>query len=256
MECLTNRNQWFEDGCYIRQEELTFADSDCQGRLRPSTLLSLCVSAASFHFENRGIAYGYLRREYHGVMLLSRIVLRVHRYPRLGKLYNVRTWMEGIHGVRFSRNFEISSQDTLWVSGRSEWIFVNPDSRKILRPEVLSGVHAECSLRAVDCPACRKLSMPDGLTKLGSRTIGWSDLDCNGHLFSGNYGDIIWDYLPPELQNRTLSELHLNYLREATLGQTLDLKGVRNDNVYWMEAREPHGVCFMAECTFADEGGA
>ena len=60
-------------------------------------------------------------------------------------------------------------------------------------------------------------------TELGQRTVRWSDLDGNGHLYSANYGDIIWDYLPCDLQERTPREFYINYNHEATFGETLRL---------------------------------
>ncbi|MFR3922616.1 MAG: hypothetical protein ACLTYN_12335 [Dysosmobacter welbionis] len=47
----------------------------------------------------------------------------------------------------------------------------------------------------------------------------WSDLDGNGHVYSGNYGDFVWDYLPADLQEKVPREFFINYSKEATLGQ-------------------------------------
>jgi len=88
-------------------------------------------------------------------------------------------------------------------------------------------------------------------TELGQRTVRWSDLDGNGHLYSANYGDIIWDYLPRDLQERTPREFYINYNHEATLGETLRLVGFRNgDGSYLMEALGPDAACFTALCVF------
>ena len=57
--------------------------------------------------------------------------------------------------------------------------------------------------------------------------MSWSDLDGNGHLFSGNYGDIVWDYLPPDLREREVSVFQINYQKEAGLGEELALSGWR-----------------------------
>lgn len=73
----------------------------------------------------------------------------------------------------------------------------------------------------------------------------------HGHLYSANYGDIIWDYLPRDLQERTPREFYINYNHEATLGETLRLVGFRNeDGSYLMEAIGPDATCFTALCVF------
>ena len=103
----------------------------------------------------------------------------------------------------------------------------------------------------IDCPDPQKIVLPhEGTEDLGTRVIRWSDLDGNGHLYSGNYGDIVWDALPADLQSRTPREFQINYSKEATLGQELRMVGVRQENEYLMEGLGPEGVCFSARCVF------
>ena len=78
----------------------------------------------------------------------------------------------------------------------------------------------------------------------------WSDLDGNGHVYSGNYGDIVWDALPADLQDRAPREFFINYSKEATLGEELRLLGVREQDAYYMEGVGPQGTCFTALCRF------
>ena len=78
----------------------------------------------------------------------------------------------------------------------------------------------------------------------------WSDLDGNGHLFSGNYGDFIWDALPEDLQVQYPREFQINYSREAVLGDVLRLEGCRGEEGYLVEGLGPRGSCFAALCVF------
>ena len=89
-----------------------------------------------------------------------------------------------------------------------------------------------------------------GLTHDVARTVRWSDLDGNGHLFSGNYGDIIWDALPEDLQAQPPREFQINYSREAVLGDVLRLEGFRSEEGYFVEGLGPRGSCFTALCVF------
>ena len=86
----------------------------------------------------------------------------------------------------------------------------------------------------------------EGLEDLGCRKVVWSDLDGNGHLYSSRYGDIIWDYLPADLQDLEVKEFYLNYSKEATLGQELRLVGISGEDGYRLEGFCPDGVCFTA----------
>ena len=137
------------------------------------------------------------------------------------------------------------------MSAKTDWILVDPETRKILRPSSFTAKPILESDRPLDCPDPKKVAPPrEGLEALGTRRVRWSDLDGNGHLYSGNYGDIIWDALPEDLQARTPREFYINYSREAVLGDVLRLGGCRREEGYFVEALGPHGACFTALCVF------
>ncbi|MBQ7909808.1 MAG: hypothetical protein IJ363_03350 [Clostridia bacterium] len=123
---------------------------------------------------------------------------------------------------------------------------------KMLRPAAFTLRPLGTCPKEIDCPEPKKLVLPkEGLEDLGERKVVWSDLDGNGHLFSGNYGDIVWDYLPAGLQDKVLKDFAINYSREAKFGDVLQLRGIQTEEGYLMEGLGPGGVCFTAKCVFA-----
>lgn len=237
--------------CFFRQEELTFRDCDARGRARPGTLLSLLAITAGHDFDARDLNYLRLY-ELRQVFLLSRIALCIHRHPIAGEVLTITTWENGAKAAHVRRGYEM--EDTAGrscVSARSEWIIVDPDSRRILRPAQFTAERIHCCTRQIDCPECRKILLPeDGLTELGEHTVAYSDLDYNGHVFSGRYGDILWDALPPELQEAELGELQINYSREATLGEKLRIAAVRQGDTLLAGGACGGEHCFTCACTF------
>ena len=121
-----------------------------------------------------------------------------------------------------------------------------------MRPSAFTAKPLMTCDQVIDCPDPKKILLPrEGLEELGTRQVVWSDLDGNGHVFSANYGDIIWDYLPRDLQELTPREFYINYSHEATFGEELRLVGFRNpDGSYLMEGVGPHAACFTALCVF------
>ena len=100
-------------------------------------------------------------------------------------------------------------------------------------PETFTAKKLGVCNKPIDCPEPKKVMLPkEGLEDLGNRVIRWSDLDGNGHVYSGNYGDIVWDALPEDLQERVPEEFYINYSKEATLGQELKLWGFRDGQEY------------------------
>lgn len=239
-----------ENGC-SRQEELVFWDCDRNQHVRVAALLSKAAAFAGYDYDARGLTHQvlYERRE---VFLLSRLALRIHDCPVAGDVLTITTWEDGARGAHVQRVYEMADEKgRLRVSVKSDWILVDPLTRKILRPSAFTAKPIETCPKEIDCPAPRKIVLPhEGLEDLGTRPIRWSDLDGNGHLYSGNYGDIVWDALPADLQDRVPKEFYINYSKEVTLGEELRLKGFREGETYRMEGLGPQAPCFTALCVF------
>ena len=247
---MSDLKEILQENSYMRQHQLIFADCDRYQRARVSTLLSMAAAVAGADYDARGLSYEklYERRE---VFLLSRIALRIHRDPKALQVVDVSTWEDGVKGAHMQRVYEITDGEGLLVSIRSDWILVDPVTRHIMRPGTFTAKKLGICPKPIDAPDTRKILMPwEGVEELGTRKVVWSDLDGNGHVYSGNYGDFVWDYLPADLQEKLPREFFINYSKEATLGQELRLVGCRQGSDYLMEGLGPEGVCFSAQCVF------
>ncbi|MDD3347000.1 acyl-ACP thioesterase domain-containing protein [Oscillibacter sp.] len=243
-QCLTENS-------YFRQEELVFADCDRNQRARVAALLSKVGAYAGYDYDARGLTHDYLYT-LGEIFLLSRVALRMHRCPCAGEVLDITTWENGTRGAHMQRVFEMADQTgAVCVSAKSDWILVDPKTRKILRPASFTAKSLTVCPKEIDCPEPRKLFLPqEGAEELGFRPVRWSDLDGNGHLYSGRYGDIVWDALPDALQEQTPREFYINYSKEATLGEQLRLLGRREGAEYRMEGLGNDGTCFSALCVF------
>ena len=236
---------------YSRQEEVIFAECDKNGWMRMAALLSKIATFGGYDYDARGITREVLL-EMGYAFLLSRVAVRVHLCPRYGDVLTVQTWENGVKGAHMQRVFKMYDQEgRLCVSARSDWILVDPVSHKILRPRGFTDVSNAGCPEEIDCPNPGKIVLPkEGLEELGSRKVVWSDLDGNGHLYSGKYGDIVWDYLPADLQEKVPAEFYINYSKEAKLGETVELRGAGEENGYRMEGLGAAGVCFAARIVY------
>ena len=247
-------HQKLEENGYFRQEEFIFADCDRNMRARVSSLLSRAAAYAGYDYDARGLTHEKLY-EMREVFLLSRMAVRIHDCPRYREVMDITTRENGVKGAHMQRVFEMADQTgRLCVSVKSEWILVDPETRHIMRPETFTAKKLGVCDKPIDCPEPKKVLLPkEGREDRGSRMIRWSDLDGNGHVYSGNYGDIVWDALPEDLQERVPTEFYINYSKEATLGQELRLWGFRDGQEYRMEGIAPQGTCFTALCVFAEQ---
>jgi len=243
--------QTLTENSYSRQEELVFWDCDRNKCMRVAAILSKAGAFAGYDYDARGLTHEKLQ-ELGEVFLLSRFALRIHKCPVTRDVLTIQTWENGAKGAHVQRVFEMTDQHgCLCISAKSDWILVNPATRKILRPSSFTAKPLGHCPKEIDSPDTRKIVLPkEGLDDLGTRQIRWSDLDGNGHLFSGNYGDIVWDALPADLQERTPKEFFINYNKEAGLGDVLTLKGYRDGETYAVEGDGVSGPCFTALCVF------
>lgn len=248
----TTREQWFTTTGFARQEEISFSQCDCHQTARLSTLLKECAAMGGHHCDAKGLTYEVLRQQGHA-FLLSRMSLSVHAIPVNGQLITIHTWEDGTKGPYFQRVFEwVDGQDTLLVSGRSDWVMVEPESHKICRPDAAIAQFRTNCPKEIQAPKCQKCVLPkEGLIPLGTHQVVWSDLDGNGHVHSGNYGDILWDYLPVDWQSRPLAQFQINYNKEAKLGDTIVVSGLATDETtFQIQGDTARGSCFTAWCSF------
>ena len=245
-------HQTLTDDAFSQEMEVTFPGCDSTRHAKLSTLLGFAVAAASGDYEARDLGYEKLRAMGQ-VFLLSRLLLTIHRTPQLGEILTVATWEDGVRGVQMRRGCSMTTASgEVLVSARSQWILVDPESRKILRPSCFTARQFHQPDFPLDCPECDKVLPPrQQLEELGEHRVVWSDLDGNGHIYSGNYGAIFWDNLPADLQTKACREFSVNYHKEATLGENLTLTGCREENGYRMAGTGNGELCFTARCRFA-----
>lgn len=243
---------------YSRQIEMNFGGCDRWKRVRVGTLLSLAADAAGFDYDARGLPHEKLL-ELGEAFLLSRAAIRIHDCPHFRDVLEVKTWENGIHGAHMQRVYEFRDLTGRFrVSIKSDWILIDVHNRRILRPTEFKAKPISSCSQSIDCPETKKILPPrKNIQELGTRQIRWSDLDGNGHLYSGNYGNIFWDYLPENLQDRIPREFFINYHKEISLGQVLTLTGAleeseqpENFEDYRMAGTGPEGTCFTALARF------
>ena len=143
------RQELYENG-YFRQEELCFADCDRYQRARVSGLLNKAAAYAGYDYNARGLTHDVLF-EMGEVFLLSRLAMRIHRIPMAGEVLDIATYENGVKGAHMQRVYEMKDQTgEVRVSVKSDWILVNPATRKIMRPSAFTAKPIQTCDRVID----------------------------------------------------------------------------------------------------------
>ena len=237
---------------FHKEMKLSFSQCDMFQRLKLSELLAITSDAAVEDFNQRGLSWKFLD-EHDTAILLSRLAFRIHKMPQTNDTIAVHTWEEAPQGLQLFRKYEITADNgAKLVSGVSSWLVVNPSTRRIIKPALFTLREAPTFSTPLDSLDCGKIQQEEGAVLLEERKVRTSDLDGNSHVNNSRYGDYITDCLPEELQAKQLKDLCINYSKEATPGQTLQLFGAENkeQNTFTLVGKQEQNICFESKLYF------
>ena len=230
---------------YTASLRVFFRDCDTMQHPKPSAWLGWMVEFAGDDFAARGFPRSVLLQN-NQVFLLARASCQVLQPPCYDDVLTVRTWEDRLDTIYCMRGFAFYNSDrALLAKAESAWLLCDPTTHRILRPKALCAPYRLTGERAGGFPA-EALERFSG-EPLGEYRVMYADLDANGHLFSAAYGDVMLNFLPPDIRTRPSRGFTINYVKEARLDERLALFGRAQDGAYDLIAQHQDGaVCFIA----------
>lgn len=195
-----------------------FHDTDLYARMRPSAVLKYMQEAANLHLNTYGPSMDELRAGGQA-FLLSRIRMSIHRALPAYTPIEAQTWVSmDDHGYSFNRYHRIMANGAVAAEAMSVWALVDLDTHRPIRvSEFTYNFTGDVPL---DLALPRRIHFPAGPDMVGERRVVYSDCDYNGHINNTHYPDLLCDFLP-EGETRRVSDVVINFLGEAPLGDTL-----------------------------------
>ncbi|MBQ3089742.1 MAG: hypothetical protein IJD21_04170 [Oscillospiraceae bacterium] len=231
-------------------QRINFYNCDRNRDLSLRSYLEWCGEMGNLHLEQIGLTWERMQTE-RQAFLLSRVGYHRLAPVQYGEQCRFHTWIGGIKGPLFLRNFSLEKADgSTAIESTSGWMLVDPVERKILRPSQFKHEHPAYD-RPVDAQLIRfRLSE---LPELGRHTVLPSQIDTNGHMGNQFYADLLANYAPDGLGIRVIDRAQLVFDHEAIEGEEITLYGQRTDACsYEMYGVLPSGrKCFEAQVTVA-----
>ncbi len=254
MKQLLDRKQGTMNPGFYWQDELVFGQCDSQLRIRMSTLIRQLVTISSQHCRSFGMDYvNFMERK--TAFVLTRATFTIHDLPKCFQHLTIKTWVDGIKGPYYQRVLQWEDeQGKVLISSRSDWVIMELTSRNLCRPDPK---HEHFTEKApVEIPPCYRIKWKDlELQPIGEHQVQWSELDGNQHLHSGNYGDIMWNALPREIQEASVESFSIEFQKEVFLQDTMYLSGVNMDeNSYIVQGESQGKACFKGYVRWKKEG--
>lgn len=245
--------QWHdENNFFYREFKLYFSQCNINQVIKLAEFLAITSDSAVEDYHQRGITFDLLK-ENNVAILTSRIAYRFHKMPKCNQIITLKCWEEAPKGLQLTRCYELTDvSGEVLVNGFTTWLLVNLENRRIMKPSSFTFREEPTFTTPLKSLDCGKIQIPENLDLLGSRKICFSDLDANGHMNNSRYGEYIIDCLPPEFQNKQITDLRLNYAHEAMFGDTLELFGNLNagENRIVVIGKQGQNVCFESELFF------
>jgi acyl-ACP thioesterase len=210
----------------IWQETLSlrFGDIDRSDRLTLAATFDYFQEAAICHAENLGVGREAMARTGQG-WILSRMSVLLERRPRWRESVTVRSWPRGWDRLFAIRDYDIrDASDKPVVRGRSNWLILDVEKRRPLRPQAVMGTLPLNEGRDALPGGAGALNGRDRLAKAVERRALYSDIDYNGHVNNARYIQWIQDLTEPEiLEKAARMRLDINYLSEIMPGELSEL---------------------------------
>jgi medium-chain acyl-[acyl-carrier-protein] hydrolase len=232
---------------YRKEIVVPFFDVDYRKRMKVSVILREFSQIAGEDYATRGMTHHFLA-SHGGMFLVSRIACRILRYPIHEQRLVVSTWEPERRGPQFIRSYDMKDGDgNLLAEAESGWLYVEVETKRITRPRDFpwpcplidkgTGIHIS------------KLKIAEG-PRVSEHTVAYSDMDANGHLYNATYGDLITNALPHAEYERDVSEIRINYVREAKHGDLVAIFREDTDDGVLLTGKVENAVCFESKLVF------
>ncbi|MBQ9148399.1 MAG: hypothetical protein IJX69_02410 [Oscillospiraceae bacterium] len=207
---------------YTQEFQITDFVVDRYGRLKKSMLLSFVQEVAGVHGSALGASFEALAAK-NLFWAIIRQKVQITRMPRSGETIRLETWPMPATRTCYPRStVAYDSNGNEVFRSIAMWVLMDKDSRAMVLPGK-SGVVVQGLLTGSELKTPGSL-VPKALSNTHLRTVGFTDLDRNGHMNNTRYLEWMDDLLPsPFHQNHTPSEFTVCYHAEAREGEALHL---------------------------------
>ncbi len=215
------QNLILEENIHIR-----YSDSDCNGNLKPFSLLNFFQDMAAESAERLGFGYSAIYPQ-NLMWVLLKYRIEFTRYPSHVNQLTIKTQPRGYNRMFAYRNFEVYADGELCGRASSVWALVRADTLEIAHVgEVLKD--NENMIKFVPGESDLKFSKIPSLTQADYEetfNVRYNDIDVNMHANNGNY--IVWAIEPLPYawkHEKKLKNIDIVFKKEIKCGESLTCK--------------------------------
>lgn len=225
---------------FSREYCINTHDLDLNNIVSASGQLRYMLDAVNFQMEECTPSYDELFDSGYS-FILSRTAIEFYMPLHSHDRVRVETWAVEGRGTIFNRCYRIWKNDVIAAEGISAWALVNMKDRHLMRHgDVRLNYHTD-EMIDINVPIRFRLPPDDELCKVGEYTVRYPDVDRNRHMNNTKYADILAAFLPT-MEGQRISELAINYLSEAPLGEKLDVLYTKKEDAHYFRTLRSDGT--------------
>lgn len=193
--------------------------TDVHRKLTVPKLCSFFQEIAGNHTEACGVGWNVLQH-YSIFWGLIRLKIEITQMPYWHENIEIKTWSNGFVGLQAVRQFQVlDSNGKEMARAASSWVMMNPQTRRVVRPDEYMNDFPTCSDRLFDKDP-DKLPSPSEALSFAEMPVSYTETDMNAHMNNVSYIDRVlnsFDY--KFLESHRISQFEINFLKEARPGE-------------------------------------
>ena len=219
---------------YKQKFKVSSYDLTPGSRARLTSLANFFQEIAYQHAGRLGFGYQDLKDQ-DTFWVLSRMRIRVERYPLWDEEIEVETWPNGAEKIFAIREFRVKDSEGKTIARASTaWLIVSATSRRPVRVSELYSQFRD-KVESVFDTSLDKIMLPESMQHVELRAVKYSDLDIVSHVNNVKYIEWSLDQLAAEeLKDHPVKDIEINFMHESRIGDEVEITISREskDTIY------------------------
>ncbi|KKE79711.1 thioesterase [Oceanobacillus caeni] len=227
------------ESLFTSKYHIDLRDVDFKKELKWSALFSYFQEIASLAASDLGLGIDTLQKGNGLAWVLTKIRVDVDRLPSWGEEIIIETWPLEPGKLNFDRDYIVRDQDgKSIIRAISSWVIIDLKERKLKRSKSIPFSFPTPKVDRAMKDTFSKLKHNEQVETVYTKTIGYSDVDFNGHLNNSKYIDYIMDCFDiNDHKKYDVMSIEVNFIHEALPGESILLKKdvTLHDNQVYVE---------------------
>lgn len=221
---MTNTNASEKKKTWIDKYTIRSYEVDTQKKATLPALCRFLQESAYHHAHNLELGYVHLR-EKNQFWVLSRLLIKMDRYPGWGDNIEVHTWPTGVERLFAIRDFKILDESGNRLGAAvSAWLILDGEKRRPQRPDHLENEIGHLTGEPAVAERPGKIPNLSSPRRDCVFPVRYSDLDLYNHVNNVKYIQWLIDSYPLKFHRQfKISSFEINFLSEAKFGDKVSI---------------------------------